>query len=326
MLLAVCLGVLDPTKEFAAFEPILGACTEYSAKDFAQKTDYHEYQPLLGLGAFNVLVCLITQFLLELRNTYPAGILTWGGVIVVSFPATLLSISAAGRKGGKGPVRYPTILGLLYQLFGVSVMFPLVFNPSYMLGGPQFGVPVTKSRVIGGTALALPGVILTYLVFTVPTDNYLWTCSAGILGGPIIALSGLFLFTDKSSTLEATPQNITSSNNIIQRSYSLLAIVGFIFWYSLVYIGYQSYGFALDSLWRDIWTEAGPSVAFMTIDTGVLYIGILIFLAYQCEKKALKAAVLTPFVGPATAVCLALKELEQEAATALLSVDKKKVV
>ena len=205
-------------------------------------------------------------------------------------------------------------------------MFPLVFNPSYMLGGPQFGVPVTKSRVIGGTALALPGVILTYLVFTVPTDNYLWTCSAGILGGPILALSGLFLFTDKSSTIEATPQYITTSNKALQNAYSLLAIVGFIFWYSLVYIGYQVYGYSLNSLWRNIWTEAGPSVAFMTIDTGVLYLGILIFLAFQSEKKALKAAVLTPFVGPATAVCLALKDLEQEAATALLSADKQKVL
>lgn len=204
-------------------------------------------------------------------------------------------------------------------------MFPLVFNPSYMLGGPQFGVPVTKSRILGGTSLALPGVILTYLVFTVPTDNYLWTCSAGILGGPILALSGLFLFTDKSFTLEATPQNITTSNKALQKAYSLLAIVGFVFWYSLVYIGYQAYGFKLDSLWRDIWTEAGPSVAFMTIDTGVLYMGILIFLAYQSEMKALKAAVLTPFVGPATAVCLVLKELEQNAATAL-SVDQKRVV
>ena len=105
-----------------------------------------------------------------------------------------------------------------------------------------------------------------------------------------------------------------------------MAIVGFVFWYSLVYIGYQAYGLALDSFWRDIWTEAGPSVAFMTIDTGVLYIGILVFLAYQSEKKALKAAALTPLVGPATAVCLVLKELEQEAATALLSVDKKKVL
>lgn len=93
-----------------AFEPILGACTEYSTKEFVQKTDYHEFEPLLGLGALNVLVCLITQFLLELRNTYPAGILTWGGVVVVSFPATLLSISASGRKGGIGPVRYPTVL------------------------------------------------------------------------------------------------------------------------------------------------------------------------------------------------------------------------
>ena len=134
-----------------AFEPILGACTNpdfTSATEFAKKTGYHLYEPKLGLGlgAFNVLVCLITQFLLELRETYPAGLLTWGGVIVVSLPATLLSVTTSGRRDVKGPVRYPTILGLLYQLFGVSVMFPLVFNPSYIFSGAKFGVPVTRMR------------------------------------------------------------------------------------------------------------------------------------------------------------------------------------
>ena len=310
-----------------AFEPILAACTnpDISAREFANKTQYHEYEPLLGLGAFNVLVCLITQFLLELRETYPAGVLTWGGVVVVSLPATLLSMTVAGRKGAKGPIRYPTVLGLLYQLFGVSVMFPLVFNPSFILGGPIFGVPITKTRILAGTAFTLPIVILTYLVFSVPTDNYLWTVSAGILGGPIIALMGLTLWTDKSSSLEGTSQNITKSNNAIQKAYSLLATVGFLFWLCLVAVAYKSYGFAFDNLWRDIWTEAGPSVAFMTIDTGVLYLGILIFIAYESEWKALKVFMFTPFLGPACAVSVILKEIELEAATTLLAVEKKDI-
>lgn len=325
-LLGVSAFIIVNSISGPAFEPILAACTnpDISAKEFAHKTQYHEYEPLLGLGAFNVLVCLITQFLLELRETYPAGLLTWGGVVVVSLPATLLSMTVAGRKGAKGPIRYPTILGLLYQLFGVSVMFPLVFNPSFILGGPQFGVPITKTRIIGGTAFTLPIVILTYLVFSLPTDNYLWTVSAGILGGPIIALMGLTLWTDKSSSLEGTSQNITKSNNAIQTAYSLLATVGFLFWLCLISVAYQSYGFALDNLWRDIWTEAGPSVAFMTIDTGVLYLGVLIFIAYESEWKALKVFMLTPFVGPACAVSVILKEIELGAATTLLAVEKKK--
>ena len=76
-----------------AFEPIVKVCSDSSipADAFASQTGYHEYEPRVGLGAFNVLVCLITQFLLELRQTYPAGLLTWGGVIVVSLPFGVLS-------------------------------------------------------------------------------------------------------------------------------------------------------------------------------------------------------------------------------------------
>lgn len=104
-----------------AFEPILAACTnpDISAEDFATKTGYHSYEPKLGLGAFNVLVCLITQFLLELRETPPAGFLVWGGVIVVSLPVGLANSIAPGRKGARGPINYPTVFGLLFQLLGI---------------------------------------------------------------------------------------------------------------------------------------------------------------------------------------------------------------
>lgn len=104
-----------------AFEPIVAACTnpDISTEDFATKTGYHYYEPKLGLGAFNVLVCLITQFLLELRETPPAGFLVWGGVICVSLPVAIASTVVAGRKGTRGPVNYPTVFGLLFQLLGI---------------------------------------------------------------------------------------------------------------------------------------------------------------------------------------------------------------
>eukprot|EP00579_Thalassiosira_antarctica_P004452 CAMPEP_0201882974 /NCGR_PEP_ID=MMETSP0902-20130614/15070_1 /ASSEMBLY_ACC=CAM_ASM_000551 /TAXON_ID=420261 /ORGANISM="Thalassiosira antarctica, Strain CCMP982" /LENGTH=353 /DNA_ID=CAMNT_0048411667 /DNA_START=32 /DNA_END=1093 /DNA_ORIENTATION=+ len=309
------------------FEPILAACNnpDISADNFAQKTGYHSYEPKLGLGAFNVLVCLITQFLLELRTTYPAGILTWGGVVVVSLPLAVSNMVAAGRKGAIGPVRYPTIFGLLFQLFGISVIFPMLYNPSYIFSGSKRGVPTTSLRVIAATLMALPGVILTFLVFYVPTESYIWTCAAGILGGPILVLVSLTMWTDKSSSLESSTRNITKSSDAIQKAYSLLAIVCFVFWSCLMTIAFQSYGFALDLLWRDIWVEAGPSVAFMTIDTGVLYLGALLLIAYESEWKAIKAVLVTPIVGPGTALCLVLKELEFEATTALLAGEKKDV-
>ena len=121
--------------------------------DFAKETGYHVYEPRVGLVLFNILVCLITQFLLELRETHPAGLLTWGGVIVVSLPLAVMSTVIAGRRGTRGPVNYPTIIGLLYQLFGISVMYPLVYNTSYIFSNSQFGVPVTNVRSIAGAIM-----------------------------------------------------------------------------------------------------------------------------------------------------------------------------
>ncbi|KAL7548239.1 hypothetical protein ACHAWF_011530 [Thalassiosira exigua] len=305
-----------------AFEPILAACTspDYSSiEDFASKTGYHAYEPKLGLGAFNVLVCLITQFLLELRETPPAGLLVWGGVVVVSMPMALMNTLAAGRRGGRGPVRYPTIFGLLFQLFGISVIYPMLWTPSYVCSRSKLGVPATKARILFGTIFALPVSLLTFAVFYAPTDGYLWTCSAGILGGPLLAMGGIVLWWDKSHSLEAGPRDVEKSNLLVQRCYDVIGIASFAFWSYLVSVAYQTYGFAFDRLWRDIWAEAGPSVAFMTIDTGVLYLGILVLLAYESEKKALKALALTPLLGPGAACSVAFKELEGEAAAALIA-------
>mmetsp|Transcript_20292 Transcript_20292/g.42450 ORF Transcript_20292/g.42450 Transcript_20292/m.42450 type:complete len:350 (+) Transcript_20292:249-1298(+) len=309
------------------FEPIIAACQnpDFSVDDFAQKTGYHSYEPKLGLGAFNLLVCLITQFLLELRETHPAGILTWGGVIVVSLPLALFNSICAGRRGGKGPVRYPTAFGLLFQLFGISVMYPMLYNPSYIFSGVRFGVPATNFRIIAATIFSLPGIILTFLVFYAPTESYLWTCAAGMLGGPILVMTGLFFWMDKSSSMEGSTQNIMKSSNLLQNAYSLLAMVTFIFWWCLMAVAFQTYGFEIGLLWRDIWVEAGPSVAFMTVDTGVLFLGELLLIAYESEWKAVKAFALTPLVGPGAAICLVLIELELEGTAALLNGAKKDV-
>jgi hypothetical protein len=311
-----------------AFEPILAACTnpEISVSDFSQKTGYHAYEPLLGLGVFNFLVCLITQFLLELRTTYPSGLLTWGGVVVVSLPLVLLQTLSAGRMGARGPVRFPTAIGLLSQLLGISVVFPLIYNPSYIysLGGP--GVPVTGFRIWGGALMASPIIVLSFLVFFASTESYVWTASAGVLGGPLLAMMGLALWTDESIAVEASPENISRSSGSVQRAYSVLALVSFVLWSFLVSVAYQSYGFRFNELWRDVWTEAGPSVAFMTIDTSVLYLGALLNIGYQCEWQAIKAIVITPFVGPGAACCMALKDVEKVAATALMfAADEKKL-
>ena len=107
-------------------------------------------------------------------------------------------------------------------------------------------------------------------------------------------LSGLTIWTDKSSSVESSTHNITKSSDTIQKAYTLLATVCFIFWSCLMAIAFQSYGFALDLLWRDIWVEAGPSVAFMTIDTGVLYLGALLLLVVEGNQSGISYYISRP--------------------------------
>eukprot|EP00957_Ditylum_brightwellii_P004112 312305-Ditylum_brightwellii.AAC.1 len=49
----------------------------------------------------------------------------------------------------------------------------------------------------------------------------------------------------------------------------------------------------------------------MTIDSGILWVAILICIAFQDEYKAMKALVLTPIMGPGAAPLLVLAELEE---------------
>jgi len=295
-----------------AFEPILAACmnADIAIDEFASKTGYHTYEPRVGLGAFNALVCLITQFLFELRQTYPAGVLVWGGVFVVALPATALGTLGAGRAG-RGPIRYPVIMGLLAQLFGISVIYPLICVPSFIFGEIKPSAPLTSFRIIMAALLTLPGIILTVIVFTASTDSYLWTVSAGMLGGPILALFSLGLWKDSSKIVPTTVQSMQTTLRSVKTLYRLLALVGFFGWYYLVAIACSYYD-TVGDLWNSIWVNANSSVAFMTIDTGVLYLGLLLFISFQSESKALKALFLTLILGPATAICLTFAELEDE--------------
>lgn len=298
------------------FEPIVAACTnpDISPEEFASKTGYHEYEPIVGLKVFNFLVCLITQFLLELRETYPAGILVWCGVIVVAIPVGVISTFQAGRAGARGPIRYPTCVGLLYQLFGISVMFPLVWVPSYILGCGTRGAPLTTFRTVSAAILTVPGIVMTCIIFTAPTDSYLWTVSAGMLGGPILPMLVLVLWRDASSSLEPTVHNVEKTAKMVENVLNLTAAVAFVGYMYLIKVVNEVYGTSLTDLWKDIWVEANGSVAFMTIDTGVLYLALVLLIAFHDAMKAVKTLLMTIFIGPAAA-CLTWKEIELEAAS-----------
>ena len=312
-----------------SFQPIIESCTnaDISADEFASKTGYHEYEPKVGLGVFNILVCFITQFLLQLREMYPKGILTWGGVIAVSLPVGLLGVFQPGRAGARGPVTYPLIIGLLYQTVGICVIFPLLFVPSYIWGRGKPGAPLSMYRMIMAIPLCSPGFILTCIIFTAPTDSYLWTISAGILGGPLLIFSSALMWIDNSLSISHTAKNITRSVDVAKNVWNIASFLSSLGWLFLVKVAYGVYGTDLGSLWKDIWVDAEGAVAFMTVDSGVLYLSLLLLVAYHSGMKAIKALLLTPLMGPA-AICLALKEIEIDDASHYLKEiegEKKKV-
>lgn len=311
-LLGACAFIKVTAVSGPVFEPIIAACCnpDYTMEEFVSETGYHAYEPKVGLGVFNVLVCLITQFLLELRLTYPAGLLVWCGVIIVSLPTALVGgFTEPGRAGVKGLIRYPTFFGLLYQLFGISIIFPLLWIPSYIYCHGKSGAPISPFRIAMAIPQLFPSLILTFIVFSASTESYLWTIAAGTLGGPVLTLSGLILWNDKSPSIPQTEQNLKQSLAGLKKLYDSVALMCFLGWVCLIKVTYNAYGTNIVAIWDDIWVNAGGSVAFMTIDTGVLYLALLLFVAYHSELEAMKALLITPFVGPA-AICFSLKELE----------------
>lgn len=305
-----------------AFEPILEVCTDttIAPEEFAAKTGYHEYDPVVGLKVFNILVCLITQFLLELRNTYPEGALTWCGLMIVGLPFGVVSTLESGRFGAKGLLRYPVLIGLLYQLFGISVMAPLVWIPACIYGAGHGGFSTFRTRL--ALPLNAPGVIITIIVFTVDTASRLWTTCAGILGGPGLPMLGLIFWAESLTPSDGAAitykARIDSAKRaaFALRSTVPLALVG---WYILLYISYCKYGLDIASLWKGIWTEANGSVAFMTVDGIVLFLAVIIYIAYRDEKAYLKALGLTSFLGPGAACSLVLADIEMNEAVATFS-------
>ena len=301
-----------------AFEPILEVCTDatIAPEEFAAKTGYHEYDAAVGFKVFNVLVCLITQFLFELRNTYPKGLLTWCGLMVVALPFGIVSSLESGRAGVKGLLRFPVFIGLLYQLFGISVMAPLVWVPAYIYGAGNGSISTFRTRL--AVPLNAPGPIITIIVFVVDTASKLWTTCAGILGGPGLPMLGLVYWAD---TIPATDKDDTYKSRIDSAKRAAFALrsmvpTAFAAWYVLVYIAYNKYGFDLPALWKGIWTDAKGSVAFMTVDTIVLFLAVIIYIAYRDEKAYVKALGLTPLLGPGAACSLILADIEMNEAVA----------
>lgn len=296
------------------FEPILAACTSPNFEE----SGYHRYDKRVGLVVFDFLVCLITQFMVDLATKVPMGLLTWGTTMCAAIPATMIMMLEANRKGNRGPLKWPVIIGLLGQLLGISVVFPAVWVPSYIFfagkgdsGGDAVNSILARTLIL----YALPFIIFTFGVFTLDIASDAWTTCAGILGGPIVCFTGIATTLLKAPD-NATQQQVSQTAKSSAVSIGIGGLLSTCGWYYVLYVAYIHFGTDVTTLVQAVWTEAHPSIKFMAVDAAILWLGLILHIATRSTNGALQAILLTPFYGPGGAVCMSLASLEMDRVSA----------
>jgi hypothetical protein len=278
-------------------EPFVVGCTTA-----AEGIDLIPHEPLLG-GTF---VCIITQFLHRLTQNTPAGLITWVSTIAASFPVSVLMLAEGGRAGAGGIIRYPTLIGLMMQFLGVSVIFPLVWVPGYLLLSSSRTGPVLSRRIyIGLVITLLPATLLTFFTFTLTPASYPWTLCAGILGGPILPLSSLLLW-GMEPTKVTDASAVVAGARATANAYLFASICGFLAWMVVVHAALDTYELDPFALWDAVWTNADGSVRFMTIDAGILFLALIVYIASKDLTDALAALLVSPILGPGASCGLIL--------------------
>ncbi|KAJ1621875.1 hypothetical protein T492DRAFT_1066213 [Pavlovales sp. CCMP2436] len=292
--LSAFVGTNLVTKSYMA--PVIEACS--AGPDAVAKAGLHAYEGRIG-GQF---ACIVTQFIYDLSQR-PAGVLVWGVIIGISFPISLALAAEAGRAGAHGPVLYPTLVMAVSQVLGISVGFPLFWIPGFAYGGASGAL--APGRVWVAIALLPVAIILTLLVFVVDPASPTWTLSAGLLTSPLIALPQLLLLAYPAPPKDAPPAAYARGQHALVSGYTVLFLLSLVAWVLNVTLAAKSFS-SLGAVWDSLWPSAHPSVAFMTIDTVVLYAGLLVYIFLGGAAGAMGAVLLTPFVGPGAACSLVL--------------------
>jgi hypothetical protein len=289
-------------------DPFIASCTEgdLSAEQRMLNESIVPYNPALG-GSF---VCIITQFLHALAVEHPSGLLTWGGVMVVGFPYSIIAAIEAGRVGAKGPVRYSVIIGLLAQLLGVCVILPALWIPSYIFGGSRDG-PFHKDRPMTGFYSVMPVTMLAIGCFVLNPSSEAWRNCAGILGGPLLAAMPLvYYLTPTPTSVKDMMVDSEAAKASYKKAFQCMGLLSLAGWMVLVYTAWSVYGTDMEALANALWFEAHPAVKFMTIDTTGFFIANLIYAYLQSVATFGKTLLLTPFVGPGAALSYVMLQSE----------------
>jgi len=268
-----------------------------------EEVGLHAYEPMLG-GPFT---CLLTQFMYALA-TKPAGILVWGLIATLLFPVTLLMYGEAGRYGAKGLVRWPILVLFLGQLLGISTTFPAMWLPAAFRG--QGTGATSKGRVWMAMFLVVPITLVEIYIFFGNPATRSWTLCAGLLTGPGIPFLGILLWPFPAPGSEKS-EGAVQAIKLLKGAYRFFMLPSAAGYYFLVYRAYMIFDTPkelLESLWGP---KADASVMFMTVDSVVLALALILYLIMNCScLDVFFTLVASPFIGPAAAICAALGQRE----------------
>ncbi len=146
-------------------------------------------------------------------------------------------------------------------------------------------------------------VVLSFLCFTVDTQTYNWTWSAGMTGGPMLFLVSIFhSFVPNSSS--------GNSKLLVIRSYQVCFLSGLATWWYSCWTLYQDFGPLV--LTTAFWTSH-YAIYFMVVDSLGVFLAFWLVMLHKCPADALVTAFLTPVVGPGAALAIGnLRSLQNE--------------
>ncbi|CAE7222672.1 REXO2 [Symbiodinium natans] len=311
--LAMGLGAFTATQVVMAKDATIKKYQFYCIQGNVTKlkeAGLHSYEPMLG-GFFT---CILTQFMLALTED-PAGMLAWGLIATLIFPMFLLMYAEAGRYGATGLVKWPVLVLFLGQFLGISTTFPVMWVPAALMGQ---GTGVTsKGRIWMTILLVVPSTLVQLYVFFGDSDTRAWTICAGLLTGPGLPLLGILLWPFPSPGSEK-PAGAEQSIRLLKgayRAFMLPAAAGYYFLIYHAYLHYQTPKEMIAALWGP---KADGSVMFMTVDSCVLTMALLLYLLMTSPCGHVVLTVLfAPVIGPAAAICAALGQREANRLTEL---------
>jgi len=298
-----------------------GDAESESSQEEAAVVLLHPYEPALG----GPMSCIMTQFFYELQQRYPSGLLSWLSFLTLLLPAQILVVAHAGKLssksgGGGGFVRWPSLILLLGQFVGLSVVFALLWVPSYVLfadtSTKKGCVSLKRSRYC--FLQLLTSLVLTARVFTLDPTEHAWSVSAALLGGPLLAFApAVGLWDDAASSAKKTASSGSKFDGRgmygVVKAYSIAGVVSFCGYAGIVFLAFSKYGLEYQTLLSDLW-GSNYAVTFMMIDAAVLFGGLFLYLMYASSKwtQLLEIVVMTPVFGPGAACSMILAQLEME--------------